>query len=51
MRGKFNAPWGNVAIFYKPYGGNNDFYMLGKFDEETRRLIKFNAEIIVQKAE
>ncbi|WP_432432008.1 hypothetical protein [Campylobacter curvus] len=44
-------PWGNVAIFHKSYGGNSDLYKLGKFDEETRRLVKFNSEIIVQKAE
>ena len=47
----YYAPWGNVAIFYKPYGGNSDLYKLGKFDEETRWLVKFNAEISVQKAE
>ena len=40
-----------MAIFYKPYGGNSDLYKLGKFDEEIAKLVKFNGEISVQKAE
>ena len=47
----YYAPWGNLAIFYRPFGYAEGLIHLGRFDEDLRSLVDAGGRVRLARAD